>query len=57
MEPSRLPPGAPLYVLNEPHVLNASWLLFYEPHPTTLLHNLTFEEEREEFKQKQKKFN
>jgi len=25
--------------------------------PTTLLHNVTFEEEREEFKQKQKKFN
>lgn len=40
--PSRLPPGAPLYVLNEPHVLNASWLLFYEPHPTTLLHNATY---------------
>ncbi|WP_020470493.1 ArnT family glycosyltransferase [Zavarzinella formosa] len=40
--PSLVPADKPLYVLNESHVLNASWLLYYEPHPTTLLHNASY---------------
>lgn len=41
--PARVPEGRPVYVLNETqHVLNASWLLYYEPRPTILLHNATY---------------
>lgn len=40
--PKYIPADATLFVLNEPHVLNASWLLYYEPHPTKLLHNITY---------------
>jgi hypothetical protein len=40
--PKIIPADEPLYVLNESHVLNASWLLFYEPHPTKLLHNVSY---------------
>lgn len=37
-----VPADVPLYVMDDDAPLNASWLLFYTPHPTTLLHNITF---------------
>ena len=40
--PAHVPPGGPVYVLNEYDVLNPSWLLFYEPLPTVMLHNMTY---------------
>lgn len=40
--PELIPADEPLFVLNEVHPLNASWLLFYEPHSIALLHNTSY---------------
>lgn len=37
-----VPADEPIYVLNEPHPLNASWLLYYLDPRARLLHNETF---------------
>ena len=37
-----MPSGEPVYVANEPHPLNASWLLLNLGDRARLLHNLTF---------------
>ena len=40
--PECVPAGVPLLVLNDMHPLDASWMLFYLPDRTPLLHNPTF---------------
>jgi len=39
---SRVPANETLYVVNDPSPLESSWMLFYRPENTKLLHNLSF---------------